>query len=274
MPTLLLVDDEPGILETLSTILTRHGLETTAVGTVGEALNKIMSRKFDVLISDLNIGEPGDGFTVVSAMRRVQPKCRTFILTGYPAFESALLAIRSQVDDYLVKPASIPALIAAIQKSLEEDLESSPSQPRQRLSVVLREHLEDVVDETLRQMKADRQLSALPLKDHERTDHVPQLIRELSGMLDSARPDETTSGAMETAAAHGLTRFKQGYSVDMLVVEMRLLIRAINDVVQNNILELDMSNLISDLKWLDESVCLQLGETVRAYVRAENEMAA
>ena len=44
---------------------------------------------FDVLLSDLNIGQPGDGFTVVSAMRRVQPKAATFILTGYPDFDTA-----------------------------------------------------------------------------------------------------------------------------------------------------------------------------------------
>ena len=70
-----------------------------------------MSAQFDVLISDLNIGQPGDGFTVVSAMRRSQPACITLILTGYPGFDTALEAIRSQVDDYLIKPAAIPTLI-------------------------------------------------------------------------------------------------------------------------------------------------------------------
>jgi ActR/RegA family two-component response regulator len=38
----------------------------------------------------------------------------TMILTGYPAFETALEAIRQQVDDYIVKPADIPALVHAI----------------------------------------------------------------------------------------------------------------------------------------------------------------
>jgi hypothetical protein len=38
------------------------------------SLGLITERKFDVLISDLNIGHPGDGFTVVSAMRRLQPE--------------------------------------------------------------------------------------------------------------------------------------------------------------------------------------------------------
>ncbi len=91
----------------------------TTSATVSEALEHINHATFDVLLSDLNIGQPGDGFTVVSAMRRVQPEAATFILTGYPDFDTALQAIRSQVDDYLLKPADVPTLIHAIKRRLE-----------------------------------------------------------------------------------------------------------------------------------------------------------
>jgi DNA-binding response OmpR family regulator len=115
---ILFVDDEPSIRLTLPTILRQHGFDVRAAGTVREALNEINSHDFDVLIADLNIGEIGDGFTVVSAMRRSQPNCVTFILTGYPVFESALKAIQAQVDDYLVKPADIGTLVAKIEERL------------------------------------------------------------------------------------------------------------------------------------------------------------
>jgi len=88
---------------------------------VAEAIHKIESAHFDVLLSDLNIGEEGDGFHVVKAMRRRQPRCITLILTGYPAFESALLAIRHQVDDYLVKPADIDVLVKTINSKLSQE---------------------------------------------------------------------------------------------------------------------------------------------------------
>ena len=117
-PRLLFVDDENAIRVTLTAILEQEGFEVTACSSVAEALEAINKSKFDVLLSDLNIGEPGDGFTVVSAMRRVQPEVVTFILTGYPAFENALRAIRSQVDDFLVKPAEIPDLVASIENRL------------------------------------------------------------------------------------------------------------------------------------------------------------
>ena len=45
----------------------------------------------------------------MTAMRRCQPTAATFILTGYPDFQTDLKAIRKQVDDYLIKPADIPS---------------------------------------------------------------------------------------------------------------------------------------------------------------------
>jgi DNA-binding NtrC family response regulator len=115
----LFVDDEPGIRITMPQILRRHGLSVRAVATVNQALAEITSAQFDVLISDLNIGQPGDGFTVVNAMRRTHPNCVTLILTGYPD-ETALEAIRSQVDGYLIKPARIPMLMSLIEEKLQQ----------------------------------------------------------------------------------------------------------------------------------------------------------
>ena len=115
---ILFVDDEPSIRLTLPAVFEEHGFEVSIAGSVAEALSKINSSRFDVLLSDLNIGEDGDGFRVVRAMRSIQPKCVTVILTGYPAFESALQGIRNQVDDYLVKPADLESLINTIHQKL------------------------------------------------------------------------------------------------------------------------------------------------------------
>jgi DNA-binding NtrC family response regulator len=115
---ILFVDDEPSIRLTLPCILQEHGFEVTTAATVAEAMSEISRSRFDVLLSDLNIGEEGDGFLVVSAMRRSQPKCVTVILTGYPGFETAVEGIRNQVDDYLTKPADLEALITSLNQKL------------------------------------------------------------------------------------------------------------------------------------------------------------
>ncbi len=65
-PSLLFVDDEESVRTTLGMMLESKGFKVTAAGTVPEALRLISNQPFDVLIADLNIGQPGDGFTVVS----------------------------------------------------------------------------------------------------------------------------------------------------------------------------------------------------------------
>ena len=133
-PSILFVDDEDSIRLTLPPLLQSYGFGVTAAATVAEALGLISQHRFDVLICDLNIGHPGDGFTVVSAMRSHQPNALRFILTAYPAFESALEAIREEVHDYFVKPTETEVLVEKIRSKLAQ---RSPDQSRirQRLTI-------------------------------------------------------------------------------------------------------------------------------------------
>jgi DNA-binding NtrC family response regulator len=91
---LLLVDDEASIRATLPLILQQRGFHVNVAASVPEAIQKIQNHNFDAVLSDLNIGQPGDGFTVVRALRKVNPRCVAIILTGYPGFESAVEAFR------------------------------------------------------------------------------------------------------------------------------------------------------------------------------------
>jgi DNA-binding NtrC family response regulator len=115
---LLFVDDEDSIRLTLPLVLQQRGFEVKVAGSVAEAISIIQTQKFDVLLSDLNIGEAGDGFAVVRAARKVNQRCVTIILTGYPGFETAVEAIRQQIDDYVVKPADIDLLVDTVERRL------------------------------------------------------------------------------------------------------------------------------------------------------------
>src|ERR1700753_2185426 len=136
---LLFVDDDDALRTALGAVLMHHGFLLTAVSSVPEALELISTRRFDVLLSDLNVGEPGDGFTVVSAMRRVQPHACTFILTGYPDLETAIQAIRSQVDDYFSKPLQIDQLLQAISSVRGARREPGKTLPLRKISHILRD---------------------------------------------------------------------------------------------------------------------------------------
>lgn len=118
-PAILFVDGEENIRLTLSMMLESEGFKVTTAASVAEALRLMSEQKFDILISDMNIGRAGDGFTVVSAMRSTQPQAVRFILTGFPDVESALRALREEVDDYLIKPTEIEEIVKKIRSKLE-----------------------------------------------------------------------------------------------------------------------------------------------------------
>jgi ActR/RegA family two-component response regulator len=115
---LLFVDDEPNIRLTLAPLLQQRGFKVQSAANVAEALAAMKAGHFDILLSDINVSEDGDGFTVVRAMREANPECVTILLTGYPGFETALEAIHNEVDDYVVKPVDLDALVKTMERKL------------------------------------------------------------------------------------------------------------------------------------------------------------
>ena len=261
---LLFVDDEPSIRLTLPAILRQHGFVVTAAKTVADALREINGREFEILIADLNIGEPGDGFTVVSAMRRTQPRCINFILTGYPAFETALQAIRSQVDDYLVKPANIAELVGRLHEKLSgpKEVRSVASEP---LANFLREHADKVIKQTLAAMKAHPRIGVIPLADIERVNYVPSILAEVVRQLESPEAGDPSDEMLRAGAQHGEVRRRQGYSLEMLVDDTRMVDSAIYAVVQDHLLEIRLSALIPDLSRVNDVLEAHLQASLTAF---------
>jgi hypothetical protein len=69
----LLVDDDEAVRGMMSVTLERKGFEVVSAASVSEALKVITTESFDVLITDLHMPNPSDGFAVVTAMRHSQP---------------------------------------------------------------------------------------------------------------------------------------------------------------------------------------------------------
>jgi DNA-binding response OmpR family regulator len=115
---LLFVDDERGIRETLAIILLRYGFTVTVAATVKEAVEQIREQQFDLLLCDLNIERKRDGYTVIRAMREINPQCLNIVLTGDPEEESAQEGIELGIDDYIAKPARADVLVAMLAEKL------------------------------------------------------------------------------------------------------------------------------------------------------------
>jgi len=260
---ILFVDDEETIRITLGEVLRVQGYEVTTVSTVAEALVQITSNPFDVLIADLNIGQPGDGFTVVSAMRSTQPYCATFILTAYPALETALQAIRSQVDDYLIKPTDVEALVRAIESRGQR--KRVIQLPPKRIAMLIRENTAEISTKYLTAVKSHAELSQIRVSDQEWLDHLPGVLSDLVEMLESP-PTESSERTMQSASQHGRVRRDQGYSVPMMIQEARIVSDVVFEIIQRNLMALDLSRLIADVRCMNDSLQAQLTASVAAYL--------
>ena len=261
---LLFLDDEESIRLTLGMYLEDQGFSVTTVGTVPEALKLITQQPFDVLIADLNVGHPGDGFTVVGAMRRIHPQAVTFILTGYPAFESALEAIRLQVDDYVTKPADNDALVEKIREKLSKPMPRHRIEPK-RLSEIISANIVNITRDWLGSVQKDPELGRIGLSDAEYADHVP---RVLEAALKVSQGKVLSEVDLSAARDHGALRKKQGYTVPLMIRESRLLNDAIATSVQVNLLAVQISHLIMDLISIYRTMQLLLEESSAAFLAA------
>lgn len=261
----LFVDDEPGIRATLPAILAQFGFNVDAAATVPEALHLVATQKFDVLIADLNIGQPGDGFTVVSAMRRTQPSAVTFILTGYPAIESALEAIRQQVDDYLIKPADIQSMVERIRLKLTSPRSHSRQIEARQLADILEQNKRKIVERWLEAARNDPEIMSAHLSDLELTEHLPSVIQEAAS---AARGQTISKEAIKAAEAHGRARFKQGCTIPALMREGRILQQVLTRFIQDSLLGLDISSVISGVMQIGECIQACFEASMREYVHA------
>ena len=263
MPTVLIVDDEESIRSMLHLVLHQEGFTVTTVGTVAEALALISQSHFDILISDLNIGHPGDGFVVVSAMRRTQPDASTFILTGYPDFDTALEALRQDVGDYLIKGTPVKDLVDRIKTKLANAQPVKRPANTQRVPDAIEANRDWVINQWLERVTTNAELMRVSLSEADRKDHVPAL---LDAAVAHARNLATKDGSPKAAERHGTLRYQQGYSVPMIILESRLLQDAIAECIRNNFLVMDLSNLISDMNKMSDTISTELQESTRAFM--------
>lgn len=260
---LLFVDDEDNIRLTLPLLLVQHGFDVTTVGSVADALVQISAVSFDVLLTDLNVHSEGDGFLVITAMRRAQPRCKNFILTGYPGMENAIRAIQNQVDDFFTKPADIEELVAKIKARLA----GSPVKPV-RLAAVLMEHEQEITTKILEAIKRDLLLQRARLDDRRRVEHLPAIFQAVIGrLMHEGRPFSPRE--LQFAARHGKRRKKDGYAPAMLLREFQLIGETVYELLGTDILPLGVVELTSDLKLLVHSVNTFTLVSFGAYSRAK-----
>jgi len=116
---LLIVDDEPDMLENCTRILGKAGYECLTVSDSLKAMPLLEAERPDVLLTDLKM--PGvDGLRLLRQARQVDPQMPVIILTAFATIESAVEAMKEGAFDYVSKPFSVDQLKLAVDRALAQ----------------------------------------------------------------------------------------------------------------------------------------------------------
>jgi len=271
----LLVDDDDAVRDMMSATLELRDFEVVAAANVPDALKLIATDSFDVLITDLHMPNPGDGFTVVTAMRHSQPNALTLLVSGHPDVQSAMAAILMEADEIIVKPFEVGKLADLLRDKMR-NRKRVVRVEKESVAEILQRCKASVVHDWLTRISQSQELNHIRLNDQERTGHLPRLVEDLIGRLriSTATGQDSDAGSSAAAITHGELRFRQGYTPAMLVHESRILQVTLFGTLQNNMRSLDFSLLLPDVMTIADEVDAQLTQSMDSFMHAMRSAAA
>ncbi len=113
----LVMDDDPAILEVLEMRLSAMGFDVTATSDPRTALEAVEATRFDLALLDLRM-QPMDGMRVMEALHERQPRLPVLIMTAHGTIQTAVEAVRRGAFDYLTKPFVRDELRSKIARTL------------------------------------------------------------------------------------------------------------------------------------------------------------
>lgn len=116
-PLVLLVDDEPDILELLSLTLSRMGLESETSVSVKDAIAKLNSRNFNLCLTDLRLPD-GNGLEIVNFIQQSMPEIPVAVISAHGNMQAAIDAMKAGAFDFVSKPVDLKQLRALIESAL------------------------------------------------------------------------------------------------------------------------------------------------------------
>jgi len=116
---LLVLDDDPGVVDFLCESLMEHGFVVEGQTRAEAALERIRSEGFDLVITDIQMPDML-GMDVLSTILRHRPNQLVLLMTAFGSIESAVEAVRAGACDFIAKPFKIEALVFAIERAFKD----------------------------------------------------------------------------------------------------------------------------------------------------------
>jgi two-component system nitrogen regulation response regulator NtrX len=119
MPSILIVDDEPGVRSALGGVLRDEGYDVDAVDSGEACLERLGRQAYDVVVLDIWL--PGmDGLATLTRMRERQVDAQVVIISGHGNIESAVRAIKMGAFDFVEKPLSLEKTVLVVRNALRQ----------------------------------------------------------------------------------------------------------------------------------------------------------
>ncbi|MCH9638061.1 MAG: sigma-54 dependent transcriptional regulator [Betaproteobacteria bacterium] len=138
-PHVLIVDDEPDIIELLELTLARMGMDVVSTMNINDAKQSLQSHQFHLCLTDMHLPD-GDGLDLVKHIVNHCADLPVAVITAYGTTENAVAALKAGAFDYLAKPVSLKQLRALVKSALSlppikaeaEVVTAAPSKTKQR----------------------------------------------------------------------------------------------------------------------------------------------
>ncbi|MEW6600840.1 MAG: response regulator [Nitrospirota bacterium] len=269
---ILVVDDDPVLLESTSLLLGREGYSVTSCGSAHNAIAKVRENNIDVVLSDIRMPEVS-GITLLEEIHKINPGLPVILITAYAELDTAVNAIKKGAFDFLIKPTPPDYLLHSVQKAFEHInliklnknyklyLEDLVAERTQTLAKEVSEHMR--TEEALRLSESHIRHLSERLQEVEKTERK-ELARELHDRvgqnLSALNINLGIIRGMAASAPGGENILSHIDESMALVEEVGAQIRDVMNDLRPDLL--DSYGLVSALKWYGERFSKRTGISV------------
>ncbi|MBL4833129.1 MAG: sigma-54-dependent Fis family transcriptional regulator [Pseudomonas sp.] len=116
-PRVLIIDDEPDIVELLELTLQRMQVQSCSASTMAQAMEQLANKHFDLCLTDMRLPD-GDGLAIVRHIQHSHPQTPVAMITAYGSLDTAISALKAGAFDFLTKPVDLQRLRELVNSAL------------------------------------------------------------------------------------------------------------------------------------------------------------